>query len=92
MNVYQMYIANGNKAGFWIKRDSWSNYKAFVTSVQGKTEGKLKGNHPYYNNCVVRADVYNFRTGELATSFGDGGKNHLVSCAGTFGYELVDGI
>ena len=27
-NIYQMYEANGNKAGFYVRRDSWSTVYA----------------------------------------------------------------
>ena len=92
MNIYEMYIANGNKAGFWIQRDSWSNYKAQVITVQGRSEGELKGTPPYYNNSSVCAAVYEISTGEVAATFGDHEKDFEISCAGTNSYRLVDGL
>jgi hypothetical protein len=59
-NVFQMYVANGQKPGFWLRRTTWGNSCAQVTSV-----GEFKGPPPYYGNPAVHADIYDLRTGEL---------------------------
>ena len=59
-NVFQMYVANGEKPGFWLRRTTWGNTCARVTSV-----GELMGPPPYYGNPAVLADIYDFRTGAL---------------------------
>lgn len=70
-----MYVANGNKAGFWVKRNSGT--VAFVTHINGKSEGTLEGEPPYYGNQKVIGKI--------------GGKSGVeISCAGTYGYELLN--
>lgn len=59
-NVFQMYVANGEEPGFWLRRTTWGNTCAQVTSV-----GELKGPAPYFGNPPVQADIYDIRTGEL---------------------------
>lgn len=48
MNIYEMYVANGNKAGFWVVRDSWGQSFAKVLTVAGFPAGPLSGDPPYY--------------------------------------------
>jgi hypothetical protein len=60
LNVFQMYIANGAKVGFWLRRTTWGSTCAQVTSV-----GEFKGPPPHYGNPVVIADIYDLQTGEL---------------------------
>ncbi|MGB3470856.1 MAG: hypothetical protein WBA51_08550 [Erythrobacter sp.] len=59
-NVFQMYVTNGEQPGFWLRRTTWSNTCARVTSV-----GEFKGPPPYYGNPQVHADIYDLRTGKL---------------------------
>lgn len=60
LNVFQMYVANDRKPGFWLRRTTWGNTVAKVVSV-----GELTGHAPYYGNPKVHADIFNFRTGKL---------------------------
>jgi hypothetical protein len=60
LNVFQMYVANKLKAGFWLRRTTWKNTCAQVTSV-----GEFKGPPPYYGNPAVLCDIYDLRTGVL---------------------------
>ena len=60
LNVFQMYAANNLRAGFWLRRTTWENTCAQVTSV-----GEFKGPPPYYGNPTVLADIYELRTGAL---------------------------
>jgi len=60
LNVFQMYVANNLRAGFWLRRTTWENTCAQVTSV-----GEFKGSPPYYGNPTVLADKYELRTGAL---------------------------
>ena len=76
-NIYQMYVANGNKAGFWVQRNSWS-YTALITSVGGKSEGELDGMPPYFKNQKVKGRM------------GGSGKEFEISCPGTYGYKMID--
>lgn len=77
MNIYQMYVAKGNKAGFWVKRNSWSWKTALITRVDGKTEGELVGEPPYFNSPKVK--------GKMGGMY----KEINISCPGTYGYELI---
>jgi hypothetical protein len=77
MNIYQMYVANGNKVGFKVKRNSWSTKTAIITSIDGEKEGLLNGEPPYFDNPKVKGIM--------------SGTNYEVelTCAGTYGYHLI---
>jgi len=77
-NIYQMYMANGNRAGFWVKRNSWSWQTALITSIAGKAEGELEGSPPYYGNPKVKALM------------GGKGREIEISCPGTYAYKRVE--
>lgn len=77
LNIYEMYVKNGNKAGFWVKRNSWSWQSALIVSIDGKTEGELEGNPPYFNNVRVKAKM------------GGTGKLIDISCPGTYAYTQL---
>lgn len=53
-NIYQMHVGNGNRVGFWGKRDSWSRQTALITSVGHKTEGPLEGKPPNLGNPKIK--------------------------------------
>ena len=77
-NIYQMYVANGNKAGFWVKRNSWSWQTAQITSIGGQTEGPLEGLPPYFNSPKVKGKM------------GGVGKEIEITSPGTYGYSRVE--
>lgn len=59
-NVYQMYIANGNQAGFYVRRANWKpGTYARVVSIDGRESGPLTGRAPYFGNPTVLVDFYN---------------------------------
>lgn len=89
LNIYLMYIQNGNKCGFWIRRNSWAINIARVTSIAGQFEGPLEGDRPYFKNQKVRGDVYHAESGRMNWVSGDSGKNQELTSAGTYGYELI---
>lgn len=60
LNVFQIYVANGEQPGFWLRRTTWGNTVAKVMSV-----GPLTGPPPYYGNPQVRADLYDLASGEV---------------------------
>lgn len=60
MNLYEMYLANDMKVGFWVKRRTWGDLCARVTFI-----GELEGRGPWYGCAVVRADSFRFVSGEL---------------------------
>lgn len=82
-NIYQMYEANNNKAGFYVRRDSWSTIYARVATVAGRTEGPLQGKPPYYGNSPVTMDVFN-NNGSVQ------GTNQPLSCPGTYAYKRFE--
>jgi hypothetical protein len=77
-NIYQMYVANGNKAGFWVKRNSWSWQTALVTSIGGKSHGALNGNAPYFDNPKVKGLM------------GGKGNEVEITSPSTYGYSRID--
>lgn len=79
-NIYQMYVENGNRAGFWVKRNSWRWKTALVTSIGGQSEGELEGCPPYYKNQKVRARM------------GGVGQETELTSPGTYGYTAVSEI
>jgi hypothetical protein len=88
-NVFEMYVANGNHAGFWVKRNSWGNTCARVKSVHGREAGELPGVPPYFNvsgegKPRVIVDIFDLHTGALKDA------DVLLSCPGTYGYEQIE--
>jgi len=58
LNVYQMYILNGCRAGFLVHRDGWSDRvtEKQIVSVDGKVCGELEGKDFNYNNAAVEVE------------------------------------
>jgi hypothetical protein len=99
MNVYEMYILNECKFGFYIVRDSWGFTVAKVIKIEGVTEGKvIPGKAPYFGNPKVFAEFYktpNIRELEgIAISDICNSSNLTnegeVSCPGTGGYSMLN--
>lgn len=88
MNIYGMYVANGNRAGFWVVRAKWRNVIAQVTDVASKTDGPLAGTPPYYGNPSVTAEFFNIHTGEPLER-GEEGHERALPCPGTSAYTLI---
>lgn len=79
-NVFQMFVANGEKPGFWWRRTTWGNTCAIVVSVS-----ELRGPPPYYGNPVVLADIYDVETGEVKE------RGARIPAAGTYKtWRLID--
>jgi hypothetical protein len=89
LNIYLMYVRNGNRCGFWVKRNSWLRNIARVTNIAGKWEGLLEGNPPYFTNPKVRGDIYEEATGEMRWASGGSSKNQELTSPGTYGYHLI---
>jgi len=85
LNIYQMYIQNGNKAGFYVMRNSWSNHYVKVIEIDGKAAGKLPGEPPYHDNPPVIGELFSLSTGRCIK------KREVLTCPGTFGYSLLAG-
>jgi hypothetical protein len=82
-NVYEMYVRNGNKAGFWVVRDSWTDVVAVIRSVDRKQAGPLTGNPPYYDNPPVRAGLWDWKLKRWRQKYFD------LSCPGTYAYSRI---
>jgi len=82
-NIYQMYVRNGNKAGFWVVRDSWSDCVAIIRSVDRKTAGALTGAPPYYGNPPVRGGLWDWKLKRWRQKYFD------VTCGGTYAYRWI---
>lgn len=50
INIYQMYVKNGCRFGFYVTRNSWSKGRyAKVVGIEWVEDGKMiKGNPPYF--------------------------------------------
>jgi len=54
LNIYEMYIHNCLRFGFYVHRNSWSTEKfAKVVAIEGVEEGKMpEGNPPYFGGLL----------------------------------------
>jgi hypothetical protein len=68
-----MYIEHWRQPGFWVRRTTWGNTIAKITSV-----GQLSGRAPYYGNPEVVATVYDIHTGEVKE------EHFVIDTAGTY--------
>lgn len=89
MNIYGMYVQNGNQAGFWVVRAKWRNVIARVTDVASKTAGPIEGHPPYYGNPSVTAQFFNRHTGEPQAGWKDESFERALPCPGSYAYTLV---
>ena len=73
MNLYQMYMNNGLKYGYFVRNDKWARTKKAYVFLIGQTkEGDpLDGKPPYYNNPTVILKAYWMKGGyEIVTNGG----------------------
>lgn len=99
MNIFEMYCANQNKAGFFVQRNSWSGTVAKIKSIGDQECGELIGigNHPYYNKARewVYAELFLIKGNQLIQvepTFNHVGntKMFFISCPGTYAYSTFD--
>lgn len=58
-NIYQLYVENGNNAGFWAWDPAWAPSEViFVKTIGGLSCGPLKGKPIYYDKPAVVIDSY----------------------------------
>ncbi len=88
MNVYQMYVANGNAAGFWVQRNSWGRTVAYVEKVCGLSEGPIPGKPPYFGRPDVLVTLWQLRRDD--SGWNCVGVGQQLSCPNTYAYRLVD--
>lgn len=82
-NLPRLYRLAGWRAGIWVRRDSWGNTVAFLRSVAGQSEGKLSGRDPYYSSPEARADIYDWRSGELLD------EDAVLPCVGCWQWSWI---
>ena len=57
--IYECYRINGNKAGFWVRRNIWDRETSFfVKRVGQQTRGRLPMNGSQRCHLVVWGDSY----------------------------------
>ena len=88
MNIYEMYHANDNCFGFWVRRATWGNTVAKVISIEGVSEGDNLYNMPYCGNKTVLAVFHEADSKENAHVGNVVGVEELLS-PGTFQYEFA---
>jgi len=77
--IYECYRVNGNKAGFWVRRNVWEKDSSFfVKRIGQQTRGLLPLNGPYHRDMVVWGDFYR---GDIITS-----RNSRLEYADTFSW------
>jgi hypothetical protein len=63
MNIYRLYIENGNRAGFWVQHRTWRDRCAQVLSIDGQNLGRLPGSSPAHNHAAVVIQCFDVRGG-----------------------------
>ena len=58
MNLYELYVANGMRLHFWVKRRTWGAMCARITSVDGLHATAIRA-----FGGAVRADIFYFSGG-----------------------------
>jgi hypothetical protein len=82
MNIYQMYVHNDYKYGFFVVRNSWTRICAQIKGIEGVKEGDpIPGDPPYYKNQNVFGDIIN-RFGRIE------GADLPLSSPGTYAYTF----
>jgi|GEM_PF-2838403 len=57
--IYELYVRNGNKAGFWCRRiDARAGMRMFIRTIDGLESGKLDGIPEDFKRQPIVADVY----------------------------------
>ena len=85
LNVYEMYVANGNRCGFWVARDSLDGMVMRVDLVGAKASGALEGEGPYFGNPKVKVSFFG-EDGSVRPEYWGG----FLPGAGTYKYQRVD--
>jgi hypothetical protein len=94
-NIFQMYMNNGYKFGFYVHRNSWrSDRYAMVVGIDGVEEGSpIEGEPPYFNryypNDHPKAGKTWSRNLYLEAAWFDNGRYETGS-GGTYGWTLIN--
>lgn len=92
LNIYQMYMKNDCRFGFFVHRDSWHPIKyAKVTAIEGVKEGKIpEGKPPYFGGLLnppghpKAGKIMGPRMVTLEADWRDEGKMYVNGGIGTF--------
>ena len=77
--IYDCYRVNGNKAGFWVRRNVWDKDSSFfVKRIGQQIRGPLPLNSLYHHNMGVWGDFYQ---GDMITS-----RNSRLDYADTYSW------
>jgi hypothetical protein len=63
MNIYKLYAANGDRAGFWVQHRTWKNMCAHIQSIADQQCGALPGPSPLHDNAKIVARIFDVRSG-----------------------------
>lgn len=94
-NIFQMYMENGYRLGFYVHRDSWRpNRYAKVVGIDGVEDGKpIDGQPPYFTRHYPpshpKAGKTWSRTIYLEAPWFDNGRYETGS-GSTYGWKKVD--
>lgn len=95
-NLYELYIENGCKYGFCVRRNSWADYrKAKVIKIEGVIDGQMiNGDPPYFTAPYPKGHpkhgkICYHREVTLVADWIDGGKL-VTTSGGTFAWQIVD--
>ena len=72
-NLFEIFVAEGSRTGFWLRRTTWATSCARVIFV-----GPLIADPPYYGTPKVHADIYDLSSGALRDA------NVRLPAAGTY--------
>jgi hypothetical protein len=94
-NIFEMYMANGCRFGFYVHRDSWrSDRYAKVVGIDGVEDGKpIDGQPPYFNRTFPSDNanagkIWSRKIYLEAEWFDDG--TYATESGGTYGWTKVD--
>lgn len=87
INIYQMYVKNNCRLGFYVRRDSWRfDRYAKVIEIQWVEDGKMiKGNPPGHPR---EGKIMGPRLVTLQADWLDGGKM-VTGCGGNYSWTQV---
>ena len=93
-NIFQMYMDNNCKFGFYVRRNSWSELRfALVVGIDGVEEGKIiEGEPPYFTRKYPAGHLKEGKVWQrivyLEAPWLDEGK-YDTDCGGTYAWTMV---
>jgi hypothetical protein len=97
INIYEMYVQNGCRLGFYVRRDNWKpEHYAKVIGIEFVQNGEMiKGNPPYFGGFVYPPD--HRRAGKkmgprlvtLQADWFDGGDTATIETGGNYCWSQI---